>query len=1162
MKRLVGFFLFIFCVLFYPVFANGVTRPKVSIIVPVYKVEPWLRECMDSLVNQTLKEIEIICVDDGSPDNCGKILDEYVEKDKRVKVIHQKNSGVQKARNAGLDVATGEYIAFVDPDDYLERNAYEISYNYAKKDNVDILNFKARIFKDGKDNHVNKLNLSDSKVLSCEDYIKKSYKAWVWDNLFKYDIIQKDKIRFVPGIRPADDTCFTYMALGRAERIKSIPAKFYNFRTRPGSLSRMTPHDVFVNSYKMCELICQSWRTGNCLKNKEQNLITLILRWANVRGEVRFDYAQEILDSFGKDIYNPQTLKKCPDYIQKSAKVLEKLASYSKSAPIKDGIYEIAPAVDERKRLDIAGGSRNNGANLHIWQKNSGDNQKFKVKRDKRGFYTLTCLASEKNIDVAGGGTKVGTNVQQYEPNGSCAQKWYIVPCGGGYCKIISQCNLMALDVCKAKSVNGTNIQCYRDNGTKAQKFKFIKVDEINEEPISIALSTDNNYGYPTVVCMTSILDNKNPGTKINFYVMLSGDFDQATKDDILFLQNKYKNCKIELIDMKDKFKSTYISRSLTIATYYRLLLSSLLPGVDKVLYIDTDTIVRTDLKKLFSYNMDNYYVAGVLDGLIPANGSPYSKQQRVAIKKGYRGYEELLGIPNMKQYISAGVCLFNLSKIRRDGIEEKFIKAIKTHDFEWHDQDTINSVCYNKILILPLKYNCMAHCIRNPKCKNLYSKSELAEAQKSLQIIHYTAGKPWSKPYSALFAEVWWKYAEKTHCFDKIQSKYLIPNGTYTISSALDDNKVLDIKKASSKDGAPLWLYRKNNTPAQKFTVRYVGNRCFEITPKCSNKALDVKKAGKVPGTPVQQFRKNRTNAQKWRIILLPKGYYKIVSCCNGLALGVGNGQTRDGTLIKCQKDNGSNAQKFKFNRELTDKAFSNKNLDKDFSCEVDCCFSIGQNCKSAHHIKRHGKRFQASPLDWMFNYSLNTCLHLFKTKFSDFFSEIEKIPYHPAQIPQCWAVKDKNNGIISVHHFAKDKPLDSEQHQKFRKMMLRRANKVDKILKESDSIALVYSQQHISVNMPSDTELIKFLKEFAKIYPGKKIYLFAVETSNIAEMQKKVVFDDGNLKLIKFTFWDYGRLEWQGNPKEWDKVMNCIKLVHKNKQPVSSPEESVFGV
>ena len=156
-------------------------RPKVSVVIPVYKVEPWIRECLDSLVNQTLKEIEIICVDDGSPDNSGAILDEYAQKDKRIKVIHQENGGVQKARNAGLDVAKGEYIALLDSDDYVDVRAYETAYNFAKKDNVDILNFDARSFCDGEDDHVNDIDFSDAPVVSCEDYIQNNYKCWVWD---------------------------------------------------------------------------------------------------------------------------------------------------------------------------------------------------------------------------------------------------------------------------------------------------------------------------------------------------------------------------------------------------------------------------------------------------------------------------------------------------------------------------------------------------------------------------------------------------------------------------------------------------------------------------------------------------------------------------------------------------------------------------------------------------------------------------------------------------------------------------------------------------------------------------------------------------------------------------------------------------------------------
>lgn len=98
-------------------------RPKVSIVVPIYNVEKYLHRCVNSLIRQTLKDIEIILVDDGSPDNCPKICDEYKNKDIRVKVIHKKNAGLGLARNSGLDEAKGEYVVFVDSDDFIEESA-------------------------------------------------------------------------------------------------------------------------------------------------------------------------------------------------------------------------------------------------------------------------------------------------------------------------------------------------------------------------------------------------------------------------------------------------------------------------------------------------------------------------------------------------------------------------------------------------------------------------------------------------------------------------------------------------------------------------------------------------------------------------------------------------------------------------------------------------------------------------------------------------------------------------------------------------------------------------------------------------------------------------------------------------------------------------------
>lgn len=110
----------------------------ISIIVPVYKVENYLSKCLDSMICQTYKNIEIILVDDGSPDNSGKICDDYAKKDSRIKVIHKENGGLSDARNAGLKIATGKYIGFVDSDDYISVEMYEKLYNQAKKEDADI----------------------------------------------------------------------------------------------------------------------------------------------------------------------------------------------------------------------------------------------------------------------------------------------------------------------------------------------------------------------------------------------------------------------------------------------------------------------------------------------------------------------------------------------------------------------------------------------------------------------------------------------------------------------------------------------------------------------------------------------------------------------------------------------------------------------------------------------------------------------------------------------------------------------------------------------------------------------------------------------------------------------------------------------------------------
>ena len=283
-----------------------------------------------------------------------------------------------------------------------------------------------------------------------------------------------------------------------------------------------------------------------------------------------------------------------------------------------------------------------------------------------------------------------------------------------------------------------------------------VEENSIRMNTIPIAMATDNNYIMPTIVAMTSILENRNSDTKIDFYMMLSGEVPQDSKNKILSLQKKYLNCNITLIDMKDKLKELFINKYLTTATYYRLMLPSLLPHLDKVLYLDVDIIVRKDLSELFNYNIDNFYLSGVL----AYNGN--SKLNRFKwrlnnIKTDFY-MQKYGGDIYKKSYINAGVMVVNLNKMRKDNIEPKLLDCAKSYNFLTHDQCALNMVCYGKILNIP----------------PIYNTTSVDNDNSNQVIVHYLGkDKPWSSPESKN-ADLWWEYAQKTDYFKEIQQKYV----------------------------------------------------------------------------------------------------------------------------------------------------------------------------------------------------------------------------------------------------------------------------------------------------------------------------------------------------------------------------------------------------
>ena len=210
---------------------------KISIIVPVYNVENFLNECVESLRNQTYSNIEIILVDDGSPDNCPCMCDEYAKIDSRIKVIHQSNGGVSVARNAGIEAATGEYIAFVDSDDFVEINYLEVLYNNLKGCDMSECGL-AMLY----DDRVEKIRENDMpKILSWKEYLTEtnlngflSY-AIVWAKLFKRTLFKG--VRFPVGRINGEDESTTYKLVYNAKRVSRVYDNLYNYRQRESGAS-------------------------------------------------------------------------------------------------------------------------------------------------------------------------------------------------------------------------------------------------------------------------------------------------------------------------------------------------------------------------------------------------------------------------------------------------------------------------------------------------------------------------------------------------------------------------------------------------------------------------------------------------------------------------------------------------------------------------------------------------------------------------------------------------------------------------------------------------------------------------------------------------------------------------------------------------------------
>lgn len=218
------------------------TLAIISVIIPVYKVEPYLRQCIDSVINQTYQSLEIILVDDGSPDNCGRICDEYAIRDDRIRVIHKKNEGLSAARNDGLRIATGEWIAFVDSDDWCELDYYEClvaSQDYSQADIICAGGYwmeylsKRHIISQ----HTTAFQISNrSDIEKMMVYITST--GLPWDKIYRREFLDKYQLCYDITSKAIEDFQFNFQAFDCATCVAIQPIIGYHYRQVNMSISK------------------------------------------------------------------------------------------------------------------------------------------------------------------------------------------------------------------------------------------------------------------------------------------------------------------------------------------------------------------------------------------------------------------------------------------------------------------------------------------------------------------------------------------------------------------------------------------------------------------------------------------------------------------------------------------------------------------------------------------------------------------------------------------------------------------------------------------------------------------------------------------------------------------------------------------------------------
>jgi len=277
--------------------------PKISVVIPVYNVEQYLRQCLDSVVNQTMREIQIICVNDGSPDNSLAILREYADRDSRIEIIDKPNGGLSSARNAAYPLLTGKYTLFVDSDDWIDLDLCEKTHQKAEKTGAEMTAFFYQE-EGGRAAHIMFRTITPEDKTTVEEKLPVLNYPVAWGKLWRTDFLLDKKLYFPDGL-VFEDNLFNWKAVTLADKISVVPERFYHYRCNPDSITQKQGDHVLHVIPIYNKILEHLFESGNYAAYRDefikQKLGMWHYRYSGVPKSMKARYRAMIQDSLNAD---------------------------------------------------------------------------------------------------------------------------------------------------------------------------------------------------------------------------------------------------------------------------------------------------------------------------------------------------------------------------------------------------------------------------------------------------------------------------------------------------------------------------------------------------------------------------------------------------------------------------------------------------------------------------------------------------------------------------------------------------------------------------------------------------------------------------------------------------------------------------------------------